>query len=163
MEPISIRYRMTEPEFMKACNAHWSAHHSSTLSNVIAGVVAIVAGLALLFFLFWLALVVVAVGSLLLIITWLRSFLWRKAFRDAKKYNNDISVVIKDDVIHIESIEGKSDLKWGFFTWYLDTPGYILLYMTKRNFSIIPKAAFQDETQIKLFVDLVKSKLKKIR
>jgi hypothetical protein len=163
MEPISIQYRMTEPEFMTACNAHWSAQRQSTASNLITSAVAIVIGVALLFLMFWLGLVLAVVGSILLLITGLRSFFWRRAFRDAKKYNDDISVVIGDDSVHVESAEGKSDLKWDFFTWYLDTPEHVLLYMTKRSFSVIPKSAFQDKQRVQDFVDLVKSKIEKVR
>ena len=154
---------MSEPEFMKACNNHWSAHRQGTTSNLIVSFVAIVLGLAFLFFTFWIAISLAAIGGVLLLITWLRSFLWRRAFREAKKYSEDIAVVIKDNSVNVESAEGKSDLKWDFFTWYLDTPEYVLLYMTKRSFSVIPKSAFQNEQGVQAFVDLVKSKLKKIR
>ena len=163
MESVTIRYRITEPEFMRACNAHWSAHRQGTVSNLMASAAAIVLGLALLFFVSWFALILVAVGGVLLFITWLRSFLWHRAFREAKKYNEDIAVVIKDDSVHVESAEGKSNLNWNFFTWYLDTPEHVLLYLTKRNFSVIPKSAFQDEQVVQSFVDLVRSKLRKIR
>ena len=163
MEPITIRYRMTEPAFMKACNAHWSAHRQGTMSNVVASGVAIVLGLALLCSMFWIAIFLAAVGGLLLMITWLRSIIWRKAFRGAKKYNDDISVVITDDSVHVESAEGKSDLNWAFFSWYLDTPEHVLLYMTKRSFSVIPKSAFHDAAQVQSFIGLVDSNLNKIR
>ena len=163
MDPISIRYRMTEPEFMRACGAHWSAHRQGTMSNVITGLVGVAFGLAMLFFIFWLALILVVVGGALILITGIRSLLWRKAFRDAKKYNADISVVVNDDSVHIESAEGKSDLNWKFFTWYLDTPEHVLLYMTKRSFSVIPKSAFQNEQCAQGIVNLVKTKLEQIR
>jgi hypothetical protein len=133
------------------------------MSNLVASTVAIVVGLALLFFVSWVAVILVAVGGLLLLITWLRSFLWRRAFREAKKYNDDIAVVINDDNVHVESAEGKSDINWGFFSWYIDTPEHVLLYMTKRNFSVIPKSAFKDEQSVQSFVELVRSKLMKIR
>ncbi len=163
MEPFSIRFRLTEAEFIKACNAHWSAHHQGTLSNAICGTAAFVLGVALLFFIFWPALILMAAGGILLSMIGLRTFLWRRAFRDAKKYTQDISVVINDDFIHVETAEGKSDLNWNFFTWYLDTTEHVLLYVTKRNFSVIPKSAFQDNERVQTFVDLVKAKLKKIR
>jgi hypothetical protein len=83
--------------------------------------------------------------------------------RDAKKYNEDISVVITDDSIHVETAEGKSDLNWGFFTSYLGTPEHMLLYMTRRSFSVIPKSAFPDKQRVQIFVDLVNYKLTKIR
>jgi hypothetical protein len=163
MDPISIRYRMTAPEFMTACDAHWSANGQGSRSNVITGIIGLILGLALLSILFWLALLLVAVGAILLAITWVRSLIWRRAFRAAKKYNADISVVIKDDCVHVENAEGKSDLNWSFFTWYRDTPDHVLLYMTKRSFSVIPKSAFPDQQRVQTFVDLVKSKLEKAR
>jgi hypothetical protein len=162
MEPITIRYRLTETEFMRACGAHWATLGLGTRSNVITGLLIAVLGLAMLSFLFWLALILAAVGAALVIITGVRSYLWHKSFRDAKKYNTDILVVIKEDSVHVESAEGKSDLNWGFFSWYLDTPDYVLLYMTKRSFSVIPKSAFQDAQGRQAFVDIVKSKLEKI-
>ena len=163
MEPIEIQYRIAEPEFMAACNAHWSAHRQGTMSNIITGVVAIVLSSVLSFFIFWWALCLTSVGVILLLIILFRSLLWRRAFRDAKKYRGDISVVVKDESVHVESAEGKSDLNWDFFTWYLNTPEYVLLYMTKRSFSVIPKAAFPNGDGIQHFLDLVKSKLQRIR
>lgn len=163
MDPITIRYRLTEPEFMRACGAHWSTLRQGTRSNVITGLLIVILGLAMLSFFFWMALILTTVAGALILITGVRSLLWRKAFRDAKKYNRDILVVIKEDIVHVESAEGKSDLNWGFFSWYLDTPDYVLLYMTKRNFSVIPKSAFQDAQGLHAFVDIVKSKLEKIR
>ena len=163
MEHITIRYRLSEPEFMKACNAHWSVHHQSTTSHLVKSTIAIVFGVILLFFMLWIGIILAAVGGMLLLITLLRSIVWRRAFRDAKKYHDDISVVIKDDSLHVESAEGKSDLNWDFFTWYLDTPAHVLLYMTKRSFSVIPKSAFQNEQSVQSFLNLVKSKLERIR
>lgn len=164
MKPIAIRYRMTEQEFMQACDAHWSTQHQGITSNVITGLVCLLFGLAMLFLLlFWLAIILATVGCILFLITGARSLLWRRAFRDAKKYNEDIAVVIRDDSIHVESAEGTSDLNWNFFTGYLDTREFVLLYMTKRSFSVIPKSAFHDELSVQTFVDLVKSKLVKSR
>ena len=163
MEPISIRYRLSESEFMTACNAHWSAQRTSILSNVITAAVMFVVGLVMLFVVFWLASVLFAVGGLLLLITWLRSLLWRKSFREAKKYNDDILVTINDDTVRVESAGGKSDLDWNFFTWYLDTPEQVLMYVTKRNFSVIPKKAFRDTKQVDNFLEVVRKKLKSIK
>jgi len=163
MDPITIRYRLNEPEFMRACGAHWASLRLGTLHNVITGLLIVLLGVGMLSFLFWLALILAVVGGVLILMTGVRSLLWRKAFRDAKKYNKDISVIIKEDSVHVESAEGKSDLNWGFFSWYLDTPDYVLLYMTRRSFSVIPKSAFRDARDLQAFVDIVKSKLEKIK
>ena len=162
MEPISIRYRLTEAEFMAACNAHWSARHQGTLSNLIAGGAGMVLGLVLFACSYrWWGEFLVWLGILLLVITGLRWFLWRRAFRETKKFTDEIAVVFQEETIHVESTEGKSDLNWSFYTWYLEAPGQILLYTTKRHFSVIPKPAFPDAASLARFLELIGKKLKK--
>ena len=163
MEPILIRYRMTESEFMEACRAHWSVQRLGLLSNTVVGVSGVLVGSVLFFFVTKLALFLVAVGALLLLVTWLRSVLWTRAFRGAKKYHEDISVAIRDDSIHVESAEGRSELNWSFFTWYLDTPDHILLYTTKQNFSVIPKKSFPNTQAVAQFLTLVTERLRRIK
>jgi hypothetical protein len=163
MNPVTIRYRLTEPEFMSACNAHWTAHRQGSKGNFIVGFIGVVVGVTLTAYMFWVAILALIAGSGLILITFLRSFLWKRAFRDAKKFNNDISVTLNDDVIHVESAEGTSDLQWSFYSWYLDTPDYVLLYQTKRNFSVIPKSAFQESVNARQFIETIKTRLKSIR
>lgn len=163
MEPVSVRYRLTEPEFISACNAHWSAHRQGTVPNVIVGLLGGAIGFALLLIAFWIAVFLIAAGALLLTIIGVRSLLWRRSFREAKKYTDDIAVVFQDDLVRVESAEGRSDLNWDFFNWYLDTPDCILLYTTKRHFSIIPKKSFQDSRSVQLVLELAGKRLIPIR
>lgn len=154
---------MTEKEFMTVCGLHWSANRQGTRSNTIVGLAGLVIGFVALLLLFWMGALLIAVGALLLLATWVRSLLWQRAFHEAKKYNSDIAVRISDDCLHVESAVGKSDLNWNFFTWYRDTPDHVLLYMTKRNFSIIPKKSFPDRESLDSFLDLVRARLKNLR
>lgn len=163
MEPIEIRFRLTESEFMSACNAHWSTCRQGTSTHLIIGTACIFIGLALLGYMFWIALVATTAGALFFLILGLRSVLWRRAFREAKKYHGEISVTFSENGVHVESVEGKSDLKWSFYSWHLETSNFMILHMTKRAFSVIPKAAFQESKQWQQFVDLVRSKLEKIQ
>ena len=163
MKPIQVRYRLTLPEFMSACNAHWRAQRLGTLSNIITGVIGVVLGIFLLALFFWLAIVAIAAGVLLLFMTGIRWVLWRRAFRDARKYTDDILVRFDNDIVHVESSEGKSDLRWNFFTWYLETSTHVLLYTTRRNFSVLPKVSFQDAQSAEEFMNIVRAKLQKIR
>jgi hypothetical protein len=148
---------------MSACNAHWSAHRQGTLSNLIVGGVGVAIGLISFALSLWLAIFVISAGASLLIMTWARFLLWRRFFREAKKYNDDVSVVFRDDAVHVESAEGKSDLNWDFFSWYLDTADYVLLYTTKRQFSVVPKKSFPDSESLRRFLEQVEKKLKRIR
>ncbi|MDA0991488.1 MAG: YcxB family protein [Verrucomicrobia bacterium] len=159
MEPLAIRYRITEADFMTAWNAHWSSRREGTRTNCILGLIGLGLSAAMLAILFWLALVLAIASSLLLLITGLRTVLWRRAFRESKKYNRDIAVTVTDDSLRVESAEGTSNLNWDFFTWHRETPAHVLLYLTKRSFSIIPKASFRDDEGLKRFLALVESKL----
>ena len=148
---------------MSACNANWSARRQGTVANLMWGIGALCFGLVLIQSISWIAIVLAGVGAILILMTWFRSFQWRRFFREAKKYNDDISVTVDDNLVHVETAEGKSDLNWNFFSWYLDTPEYILLYTTKRNFSVIPRSAFKRSQDFQSLLHLVESKLKRIR
>lgn len=148
---------------MRACGNHWSAQRQATRSNIIIGLLGLVVGVLLFTALRWLALVFLVSGFVLLTLVVLRAVLWRRAFREAGKYKKEIFVVFKDDSVHVESAEGRSDLNWSFFSGYLETPEDVLLYITKRNFSVIPKGAFSDEQAVQGFMNLVKSHLDSIR
>ncbi|QDV22897.1 YcxB family protein [Aureliella helgolandensis] len=163
-EEIRVSYRLSLSEFMRACEAHWRAQRQGTVSNAIAGALALATGIGLWFFnWFWLALTLAILGCALLGLIGIRQVLWRKAFRDARKYHGEISVSFSNDGVHVETLEGKSDLNWGFFSWYLDTPEHVLLYMTKRTFSVIPRSAFSETRTEDAFRLLVTSKLPVIR
>ena len=163
MNPIEIRYSLTLPEFMRACSAHWRAQRQGSVFQMGAGLVGIAAGIAALDFVQWLAIALIIVGALMLLIVWMRWLLWRRAFRESRKYTEDIFVVASHDGLHVESAEGTSDLKWGFYSKYLDTREFVLLYMTRHSFSVIPKSAFASEQEAKRFVELVESHLEKTR
>ncbi|WP_353572149.1 YcxB family protein [Candidatus Albibeggiatoa sp. nov. BB20] len=160
MTPISIQYRLTESEFMAVCYANWTVQGSRPQWDIMVGVVFCVIGLSTLIAHFLLGLFIIGCGAILLSIVLIRSFLWRKAFRDTPKYNEPISIVFQQDMIYVKTIQGESYLNWNTYAWYLDTSHFVLLYMTKKYFSVIPKAAFQDQAQIKTFLDLIQSKLK---
>jgi hypothetical protein len=91
--------------------------------------------------------------------TALRSYTWRRAFRGAKKYTDNILLEVSTDGLHVECADGTSDLKWSFFSWYLDTPDYVMLYITKHRFSVIPKKAFADDGRLAQFMELVENNL----
>ena len=95
---------------MTACRTHWSAHHQGTVSNSVAGMAGVLVGLALLPILCWLAALVVVAGAALLLITGLRTLLWRRVFREARKYHDDICVTFEDEGIRVQSAEGENDI-----------------------------------------------------
>ena len=163
MNPIEIHYSLTIKEFMQACAAHWKATRQSTLTQIVAGSIGVAVGLIAMDFVPWLAMALVIVGVAIWGVSLLRWVLYRRAFREAKKYTENIHAIFSHDGIHIDSAEGTSDLNWGFYSKYRDTGDFVLLYMTRHQFSVIPKSAFADEHEKRRFVDLVDSRLEQAR
>lgn len=155
-QPIAIEYRLSESEFMEACNAHWSAVGQGR-TNVIAGWLGVAVGLGLSMISPPGGVILIIAAGLLLALTWVRSLLWRRAFRDEVKYKDAIRLAIDEDALRVETAEGTSILNWGAFRSYLDTSDYVLLYITRRRFSIIPKRAFPDRQSIERFLAIVSS------
>ncbi len=162
MTPIKVTYRLTLQEFMGACHAHWNARKQGARANSILGVIGILVGAVLLPF-HWIASLLILVGIVLIALVIGRSLIWRHAFLDNKKFTAPISLIFEDETIHVETIEGTSDLKWSVYCGYSETPECILLYTTPRTFSVIPKSAFADVNQVRDFINLVGSKLPTIK
>jgi len=161
MANIDTRYRLAQAEFMDACSVHWKAQKLGTFRSILSGVVAAIVGFALLFFIFWLAVFLLAFTGVLFLFIWFRSLFWRWTFRKARRYNSDISLSFGEDGILEETAEGKVDLPWDSYSAYLDAPDFILLYRKRNGFTPIPKSAFSPHQAASL-LELLKRKLKKI-
>jgi ABC-type bacteriocin/lantibiotic exporter with double-glycine peptidase domain len=148
---------------MSACQAHWSARGQGIWSNTIIGISALAFGLFCYTVQAWLALILLILSVGFLTITWIRIPIWRKNYRESKKYTDNISITFEEDTLHTETVEGKSDLNWTFFSWHLETPDHVLLYTTKQHFSVIPKKAFLDKDSLQWFIDKVRQKVKRIK
>ena len=162
MTPIEITYRLTLQEFMAACHAHWNAHQQGARANSILSAIGIIVGAALLPF-HWIGALLIFICIVLIAMVVGRSVIWRHAFLDNKKFTAPISLIFGDETIHVDSLDGTSDLKWSAYSGYLETSEYILLYMTRRTFSVIPKSAFANAATVRDFVGLVGSKLQSIK
>ena len=162
MTPIKVTYRLTLQEFMAACHSHWNAHKQGARANSILSAIGIIAGAALLPF-HWIGALLIFIGIVLIAMVIGRSIIWRRAFLDNKKFTAPISLIFGDEKIHVETIDGTSELNWSFYSGYLETPEHILLYMTRRTFSVIPKSAFANINQVRDLMNLVGSKLPSIK
>jgi hypothetical protein len=152
MEPIRASYRVKESDFMKSCDAHWNALGQGAAKLTVAGLASVLVGAVVAWYFPWglihtLALAIVGLGGLLAAIVPLRLFIWRRAYRDAKKFQDAITIEFTDDTIHVESAAGISDLKWNAYNRYLITPEFFILYMAKHTFSVIPRSAFSEDDQ----------------
>lgn len=163
MKPITLRYKISEDEFMRASRAHWKGTGSSTWTTLIAGFVGLVLGLIVYVINPLFGILLGGASMLLMTMVAARDVLWRRGFHKALKYTDAIEVTFDDESIHLRSAEGTSELEWDVFTGYLHTKEHVLLYVTKQYFSIIPRAAFADGASLKSFEELVNSRLRPIK
>jgi hypothetical protein len=163
MEPgdrVSVRFHLSEAEFMAAANASWSAQRQGTASSLVMGALLFAAGAAIgVFFSAWIGVVCLALGALVMLMAWLRSKLWRRAFRKMRKYEGEVSFAFADDELTTRTVEGSAAIGWDFYRWFLDTPDYLLLYADKRSFTVIPKKALSDRDSAARLMELVADKL----
>jgi len=159
-ESYSIEYQLSESEYLSACSENWKARGLGSKNNCIIGVIGVGCGLlgALTQDWPWLH-VITGTSAILLILVWLRIIVHKRAYRESKKYSDTIKVTYDNSSMNVETIDGKSELKWTYFTAYLDTPEFILLYYTKHHFSSIPKCAFPDPASLQAFEENVKANM----
>lgn len=164
MDALTATYSVSEADFMKACEAHWRARKMGSALGTLVGLAAVLLGAAVAWLypsgvIHKLALAIVVVGGVYPLVIILRYFIWRKAYRDARKFQDSIAVTFTDDGIHVESAAGVSDLNWSAYNRFLMTPDFYILYMARNTFSVIPRTAFNAADRDAL-EQLLKRKLK---
>ncbi len=157
MSEYKLKYSITEAEFMEAYEAHWKSNKQSTKSNLALGALGVLAGLALCLYVDLYGLILAVVGLVLACMPLIRRYTHIRAYRDSKKYQGEIEVTFADEQIEVRSNDGESRLKWSVYSKMLDTKNFLLLYLSPRLFSIVPKKAFAGPADE--FIDFAKDKI----
>jgi hypothetical protein len=158
--PILVRFRLSESEFMAAANASWSALRQGAAQSLVVGAVIFAAGIVAGALLSpWVGAVCLVVGALVMLMVWVRSMLWRRAFGKMKKYEHDVSFTFADGGLTTQTVEGSASIEWDFYRWFLETPDFLLLYADKRSFTVIPKRAIGEAESRRRLLELVGDKL----
>lgn len=145
--PLRATYRLSEAEFMNACERHWKALGQGSAMGVNIGLAAVLLGGFLAWRFPWglahkLCLAIVAVGGLFPVVILVRGWVWRRAYRGAKKFHDNITIAFNEDSIHVETAAGVSDLNWTAYRRFRELGDYFILYMSTHTFSVIPATAF---------------------
>lgn len=161
--PLRATYRLSEAEFMNACELHWKARGQGAAMGTGIGLAAVLLGA----FLAWrypfgltykLSLAIVALGGLFPVVILIRGWIWRRAYRGAKKFHDNITIAFDEDTIHVETAAGVSDLNWGAYNRFREFGDFFILYISAHNFSVIPSSAFAESDRDELRA-LLKRKL----
>jgi len=157
MSEYKLKYSITEAEFMEAYEAHWKSNRQSTKSNLALGALGVFAGLAVCLYSGWYGLILAAVGLVLACLPLIRRHTHIRAYRAMTKYQGEIAVTFAYEQIEVKSYDGESRLKWTVYSKILDTKNFLLLYLSPRLFSIVPKKAFAGSADE--FIEFAKDKI----
>jgi len=101
------------------------------------------------------------IGGLVILLKdyWMRALLVKRAFKANPKLLEPIKLLFNDDGIQMVTPSVFSDLKWNFYTRFVETEKFWVLHAGGSTFSVIPKRAFKSEQQLADFAKLVRAKI----
>ena len=165
---IHLSFRYAERDYVRALRGHYAAHYAShfrLLLDIGAVMVLLCAGVYLLRqpSLNWLGIVclVSAAGfvfGLIGQVTVLPVF----AFRREPKFHDEFSLTFSPEGIHFRTVHVESQLQWNMYSRAVIDAHSYLLYYGPRQFTIIPKRAFQNAEQQETFERLLTERISKI-
>jgi YcxB-like protein len=146
---MQIKFTLTPDEYVEA-QQYWQRRLAPRWTRIGFG------------FTFWVGLILILFGVLLLIVSvslggilciaygiflvaWrvlLRKFRFRREFRRSKTLQDERSMDITEEGISTSSSYGEGKLKWDAFSRCVETPHLFLLSIPPRLFHTIPKRAF---------------------
>lgn len=138
---ITLTYSLSQDAFIAAARDVWTHDAIGDRGNWILAALTFAVGATLLFFDFATGWIWLVASALLVGFTLLRPVLWRRGFANSVKYSAPITATFDADTIKTTSAEGKGTLSWDAFHSFLETPEFFLLFVGRRNFSVLPKSA----------------------
>ncbi len=148
MQPVLLHFRLSEGQFISACNALWAHRAIGPVGNIIGGTFVTVIGA----FMLWQAVpgvfpwIVSLIGLIVLCLNFARDRVWRHYYRLSAKYSDVIAVSFSQSGLRVTSAEGHNQLVWSEFSSYVVNDRYFYLIVDQRNFSIIPQDQFENPT-----------------
>jgi hypothetical protein len=141
---VTTTYKLTEQDFMNGCGQLWAHRAMGRTGNYVVAGLVVALGLMLLWqgvpgWWGWGLLIGAAVFIGLDIS---RDQIWRRYYRGAAKYQDEITATLSEDGVAVRSAEGANDLPWSHFKNYVMTRDYIVLLLDQRSFSLIPRTSF---------------------
>jgi YcxB-like protein len=139
---VTVRYELTESEFLDAQHALLGRRLRSRLVVVCVAMMLVAGGLYLygrrLTVVVVLVLLPITFGFLWLFLVWS----WRRTFRAIPSAQRQQSVDYSPDGLVFESEMAHGRVRWGAYSHYVETDRLILLHQPSRVIVPLPKRAF---------------------
>lgn len=163
-EAISLSFRYSESDYVRALRAHYSSRLRVRFDIVAAIVVAV---LGAYFWhssdYHWLAVISVAAPVVLVLMLFAAFVVIPPlAFRSQAKFRDDYSLTFSQEGIHFRTAHIDSQLAWNLYSRALIDGHSYVLYYGSRRFTVIPKRVFQGAEQQKIFEQLLTQRVPNI-
>lgn len=163
-EAVSLLFRYSESDYVRALRAHYSSRLRVQL-DIVAAIAAALLGVYSWRSpdYHWLG-VVCLVASVVLVLMLFAAFVVIPplAFRSETKFRDNYSLTFSQDGIHFRTAHIDSQLQWSIYSRALIDERSYVLYYGSRQFTVIPKRVFQNAEQQQLFERLLTQHVSKI-
>src|ERR1700749_752834 len=158
---IHLSFDYTKEEYMRAVRMHFERTYHTRFNFslgvvvVLLGVMVLALGVDALF-----PTVCIAVGVVLLALTYIAHFVTRRRYYEANpKLRERYELDFSDEGILFRSKGAESRIKCGLYSKVWETAEFYMLVYGKDMFSVIPKRAFRDDAQEKAFREMLRRRL----
>jgi hypothetical protein len=161
---IHLAFRYAESDYVRALRAHYAWHLRLRVDIVLAAVL-VGSGVYLwrLSSSHWLGVACVVVATIFAVMLLAAFFVIPPlAFRREPKFRDDYSLTFSPEGIHFRTAHIDSKLEWSLYSRALIDADSYILYYGARQFTVIPKRAFQSVEQQQAFDQLLSEHVSKI-
>jgi hypothetical protein len=150
----SATYTVTEQDTVEALRLHWRTTRPILFLQVVIGFWVI----ALVFIgpteiIRFLAIACVVMFILIRLI--LGPLIQRRTYRKYKLLQEPVTLNFDDDGVKLSTDSYYINLKWDKFIRWKDDDNYILLYISPRQYYVIPKRIMDDGFKLEVFIERI--------
>ena len=163
MEIIEVRFQYTEKEYIQASRQYMFMSKLLKKSDIILPFVLLPLSVLYMFladFNVWSIIICVCAWLYLVVIGALYYLIPKVTYKQNAKFREEYYLAFSGEGIRFQTNTINSDLQWDVYKDMLENEEYFYLCQNKQMYSVIPKSAFQDESQVQQFKELVLGKVK---
>ena len=163
MEIIEVRFQYTEKEYIQASRQYMFMSKLLKKSDIILPFVFLPLSVLYMFladFNVWSIIICVSAWLYLVVIGASYYLIPKVTYKQNAKFREEYYLAFSGEGIRFQTNTINSDLQWDVYKDMLENEEYFYLCQNKQMYSVIPKSAFQDESQVQQFKELVLGKVK---
>lgn len=171
-ETVTVTVQLTFADIVHADRLFRASTARDFLGPILAGAILLVLGVCGLGFFFinphpndsninvsWITWLFLILAGLAYLLGWLRTAVLWIGYRSRRdQYSETFELTVEAGGVHAQQQNVDTNFRWDFFTAGLEgRKEFLLVHRRSRQYYLVPKSAFANETQMDLFRDILKS------